>query len=182
MSLAQLTLAGVAGFLLGPLGTDWGVPFPLAPIVAALGATVIGVVVGIPALRIRGLPFAIVTLSLAVTVQAVWFQNIDLVGTAGKSVTEPKLFGLALGPGTGSEYPRPAFCLMVLVVLIGVAARGRVAAPQRAGERHAGGARQRAFRRGRRESTSSERRSPRSRSPHSSPASAARCTPTASAT
>jgi ABC-type branched-subunit amino acid transport system ATPase component/ABC-type branched-subunit amino acid transport system permease subunit len=121
VSLAQLTLAGVAGFLLGPLTTDWGVPFPLAPVIAAFGATVVGVVVGIPALRIRGLPVAIVTLSLAVTVQALWFRNVDLVGTGGKTVTEPKLFGLALGPGTGSEYPRPAFCLMVLVVLIAVA-------------------------------------------------------------
>jgi ABC-type branched-subunit amino acid transport system ATPase component/branched-subunit amino acid ABC-type transport system permease component len=121
VSLAQLTLAGVAGFLLGPLTTDWGIPFPIAPIVAALGATVIGVVVGLPALRIRGLPVAIVTLSLAVTVQAVWFQNVELVGIEATAIVEPKIFGLALGPGSGSEFPRPAFCLMVLAVLIAVA-------------------------------------------------------------
>ncbi len=116
VSLAQLTLAGAAGFLLSPLTTSWGVPFPLAPVLAALGATVIGVVVGLPALRIRGLPVAIVTLSLAVALQALWFQNVDLVGSAGKTIAEPKLFGFALGPGSGAEYPRPQFCLMVLGV------------------------------------------------------------------
>jgi ABC-type branched-subunit amino acid transport system ATPase component/ABC-type branched-subunit amino acid transport system permease subunit len=121
VSLAQLTLAGVAGFLLGPLTESWGVPFPLAPIIAAIGATAIGVIVGIPALRIRGLPFAIVTLSLAVTVQAIWFQNTDLVGTAGRIVPAPKLLGVALGPGTGAAYPRPAFCILVLAVLISTA-------------------------------------------------------------
>jgi ABC-type branched-subunit amino acid transport system ATPase component/ABC-type branched-subunit amino acid transport system permease subunit len=121
VSLAQLTLAGAAGFVLSPLTTDWGIPFPLAPVVAALAAAVIGVVVGLPALRIRGLPVAIVTLSLAVALQALWFQNVDLVGSAGKSIATPKLFGLSLGPGSGSEYPRPQFCLMVLAVLILVA-------------------------------------------------------------
>ena len=118
VSLAQLTLAGVAAFALGTITTDWGVPFPVAPILAALMATVIGVVVGLPALRVRGLPVAIVTLSLAVALQAIWFKNIDLVGTGGKKVSDPSLFGLALGPGSGADYPRPQFCLMVLVNLV----------------------------------------------------------------
>ena len=46
ISLAQLVLAGAAAFLLSPLTQSWGVPFPLAPLLAAAGATVIGVVVG----------------------------------------------------------------------------------------------------------------------------------------
>jgi ABC-type branched-subunit amino acid transport system ATPase component/branched-subunit amino acid ABC-type transport system permease component len=117
VSLAQLTLAGVAGFILGPLTTDWHVPFPIAPIIAALGATAIGVVVGLPALRIRGLPVAIVTLSLAVALQAIWFQNSQFVSAAGKPVGNPRLFGVDLGPGTGAAFPRPAFCLTVLFVL-----------------------------------------------------------------
>jgi ABC-type branched-subunit amino acid transport system ATPase component/branched-subunit amino acid ABC-type transport system permease component len=118
VSLAQLTLAGVSAFLLGTITTDWGVPFPFAPMLAALGASVFGVVIGLPALRIRGLPVAIVTFSMAVGVQAVWFQNIDLVGAEGKTVREPTLFGYALGPGSGAEAPRPQFCLIVLAVLV----------------------------------------------------------------
>src|SRR5262249_52965260 len=118
VSLAQLTLAGVAAFLLSPIAGDWGVPFPLAPVLAALGATVIGVVIGLTALRIRGLPVAIVTLSLAVAVQALWFQHVDLVGSSGKAIASPSLFGVDLGPGSGAAYPRPQFCLMVLGILV----------------------------------------------------------------
>jgi len=121
VSLAQLTLAGVGGFLVAPLSADWGVPFPLAPLLAALGATVLGVVVGLPALRIRGLPVAVVTLSLAVALQALWFRNTDLVGSNGKDVKAPTLFGLDLGPGSGGDYPRVPFCILMLLVFVAVA-------------------------------------------------------------
>jgi ABC-type branched-subunit amino acid transport system ATPase component/branched-subunit amino acid ABC-type transport system permease component len=117
VSLAQLTLAGVGGFLVATISTSWGVPFPIAPILAACGATVIGVVVGLPALRVRGLPVAVVTLSLAVALQALWFRNSDIVPSAGKNVAPPTLFGIDLSPGTGAAFPRLPFCLMVLAVL-----------------------------------------------------------------
>lgn len=122
ISLAQLTLAGVAGFLLSTLGDSWGIPFPIAPVLAALGATVIGVAVGLPALRIRGLLVAVVTLTLAVALEAVWFRNDDLSGgSAGRNIPNPELFGVDLGIGTGNAYPRPAFGLLCLAVLVGVA-------------------------------------------------------------
>jgi ABC-type branched-subunit amino acid transport system ATPase component/branched-subunit amino acid ABC-type transport system permease component len=121
VSLAQLVLAGTAGFLLSPLTESWGVPFPIAPIVAALGSMVIGVAVGLPAARIRGLPLAVVTLALAVALEAVWFKNLDLVSSNGKNVKGPTLFGLNLRVGAGSAFPRLAFCFTVLAVLIIVA-------------------------------------------------------------
>jgi sulfate-transporting ATPase len=122
ISLAQLTLAGVAGFLLSGMTTSWSVPFPIAPILAALGAMAIGVVVGLPALRIRGLLVGIVTLTLAVCLEALWFRNPDFNGGAkGARVVPPKLFGLDLGIGAGQNYPRPAFGVLCLVVLVLVA-------------------------------------------------------------
>jgi ABC-type branched-subunit amino acid transport system ATPase component/branched-subunit amino acid ABC-type transport system permease component len=121
VSLAQLTLGGVAGFLLGPLTVSWGVPFPIAPLLAALGAMAVGVVVGLPALRIRGLPVAVVTLALAVFLEAVWFRNTDFVSASGENVSGPTLFGLNLRVGAGGAYPRIEFCLLVLAVLVGVA-------------------------------------------------------------
>jgi ABC-type branched-subunit amino acid transport system ATPase component/ABC-type branched-subunit amino acid transport system permease subunit len=121
VSLAQLTLAGVGAFLLSPLTTSWGIPFPVAPLLAALGATVLGVVVGLPALRIRGLALAVVTLSFAVALEAVWFKNIRFVGSSGKSVSGPSLFGINLQPGSGAAYPRLIFCVLVLLVLAAVA-------------------------------------------------------------
>jgi ABC-type branched-subunit amino acid transport system ATPase component/ABC-type branched-subunit amino acid transport system permease subunit len=121
ISLAQLTLAGAAGFLLGTFTTDWGIPFPVAPILAALAATAIGVVFALPAVRVRGLPVAVVTLALAVALEAAWFRNTDLVTSSGKDITGPELLGIDLTIGQGAAYPRLAFCLLVLGVLVAVA-------------------------------------------------------------
>jgi ABC-type branched-subunit amino acid transport system ATPase component/ABC-type branched-subunit amino acid transport system permease subunit len=122
ISLAQLTLAGAAGFLLSTLSDSWGIPFPIAPLLAALGATAIGVVVGLPALRIRGLLVAVVTLTLAVALEAVWFRNNALNGGVdGAPVANPELFGIDLGVGTGEDFPRPAFGYLCLAVLVACA-------------------------------------------------------------
>ncbi len=130
ISLAQLTLAGVAGFLLSTFAHSWGIPFPFAPLLAALAATLVGVAFGLPALRIRGLFVAIVTLALAVAVEAVWFQNNSLDGSSGgEPIPDPRLFGIDLGIGSGLGFPRIAFgllCLFVLVVVAVCVARLRV--------------------------------------------------------
>ncbi|ADP83407.1 branched-chain amino acid ABC transporter permease/ATP-binding protein [Pseudofrankia inefficax] len=121
VSLAQLALAGAGAFLLSGLTQSWHVPFPFAPLLAALGATVLGVVIGLPALRLRGLTLGVVTLALAYAIEAVWFRNTQIVSTEGGKVTQPKLFGLDLQIGSGHAFPRLAFGLLVLVVLVAVA-------------------------------------------------------------
>ena len=121
LSLAQLTLAGAAGFALGPLGVQLHLPFPVAPLVAALAAAVLGVVIGLPALRIRGLTVAVVTLALAFALEAFWFRNLAFVSSSGVTAPEPELFGWDLGIGTGLAYPRVTFGLLCLLVLVVVA-------------------------------------------------------------
>ena len=122
ISLAQLSLAGVGAFLTSAATTSWHIPFPLSILVAALGATVVGVVIGLPALRIRGIHLAIVTLGGALALQSVWFANSKLNGGAdGARVESPTLFGLDLGIGSGEAYPRVEFSLVAVVVLILVA-------------------------------------------------------------
>jgi ABC-type branched-subunit amino acid transport system ATPase component/ABC-type branched-subunit amino acid transport system permease subunit len=118
VSLAQLTLAGVAGFSLAPITTDWHVPFPIAPLLAACFAVVVGLVVGLPALRVRGLPLAVVTLTLAVAIEAVWFRNPSIVPSGGSPVKGPYLFGYDLRARIGTYYPTLPFSIMVLIVLI----------------------------------------------------------------
>jgi ABC-type branched-subunit amino acid transport system ATPase component/branched-subunit amino acid ABC-type transport system permease component len=121
VSLAQLALAGTAAFTLSALTEGWGVPFPFAPLLAALVATAVGVVVGLPALRLRGLTLGVVTLALAYTIEAVWFRNTDIVSSSGARVTPPSLFGIDLGIGAGRAFPRLEFGLVCLVTLIAVA-------------------------------------------------------------
>jgi sulfate-transporting ATPase len=121
VSLAQLTLAGVASFALSGIANSWGVPFPLAPLLAALVSTVVGIVVGLPALRLRGLTLGIVTLALAYAIEAFWFRNAQFVSASGATVPQPELFGLDLGIGTGAEFPRIQFGLLCLFALVVVA-------------------------------------------------------------
>jgi sulfate-transporting ATPase len=121
VSLAQLTLAGVGGFGLAGIAQSLGVPFPVAPLLAALIACLVGIVVGLPALRLRGLTLGIVTLALAYAIEASWFRNGQFVSSSGASVTSPKLFGLDLGIGIGKAFPRMEFGLLCLLTLVAIA-------------------------------------------------------------
>ncbi len=116
ISLAQMAFAGVAGFSLSRLATGAGVPFPVAPLLAALLAAVAGLLVGLPALRARGVSLAVVTLAGAVVVEEVVFKSPTLTGGFGGSrVPAPALFGWRLDPSG------PAFGLAVLAVLVATA-------------------------------------------------------------
>ena len=85
ISLAQMAFAGVAGFSLSRLATDWGIPFPISPLLAAALAALAGLVVGLPALRARGVSLAVVTLAGAVVVEEAVFKNVALTGGFGGS-------------------------------------------------------------------------------------------------
>ena len=122
ISLAQLTLAGVSAYILSTFATSWGIPFPIAPLLSALVAAGAGVLIGIPALRVRGLMLGVVTLTFAAGVEAIWFNNNSIDGGAsGLAIPTPRLFGMDLGIGSGKDFPRPAFGIMCLVVLVLVA-------------------------------------------------------------
>jgi branched-chain amino acid transport system permease protein len=112
ISLAQMAFAGVAGFTLSRLATGAGIPFPVAPVLAAMLAALAGLLVGLPALRARGVSLAVVTLAGAVVVEEVVFKSPTLTGGFGGSrVPPPSLFGWRLEPAGA------AFGLLVLAVL-----------------------------------------------------------------
>ncbi len=122
VSLAQLALAGVGGFMLSYLSVDWGVPFPIAPLLAATTAAIVGVLVGLPALRLRGLMLGVVTFALAFGLEAIWFRNADFVESFGNSIGKPAAFGINLGVGAGKDFPRLSFGFMCLIICVVVAA------------------------------------------------------------
>ncbi len=124
-SLAQSAFAGVAAFALAKLATSWGVPFPLAPILAVAVATAFGVLLGLPALRLRGTDLAIVTLAGGVAISEFVFKNPKYVGdasTGGAKVPNPELFGWDFGLVAGTESSRPVFGVFLLVVAVGLVA------------------------------------------------------------
>ncbi len=118
ISLAQLAFAGVAGFTSIRL-TENSVPFPVALVVAALLATVIGVLVGWPATRVRGMSLAVATLALAVAIEGLVLASPNLSnGQAGSSAPRPYLFGIDVGVSAiGGDNFRPAFGFVCLGVL-----------------------------------------------------------------
>ena len=126
-TLAQMAVAGIGGFALSRIATDAGIPFPIAPLLAATAAMIFGVLVGLPALRVRGTNLAIVTLGGAVAITEFVFKNPDIIGdlaSGGARVPNPSIGGFDFGLVLGDESSRPIFgiflVLVVLVVAVGV--------------------------------------------------------------
>ena len=71
VSLAQFALSGVGGWFCLRLVHGTGMPFELALVLGALIAGLFGLILGLPALRMRGLYLALLTLMIAAAVQVV---------------------------------------------------------------------------------------------------------------
>ncbi len=132
ISLAQMMLAGISGFTLSKLTTAGihlrghtvipTLPFPISPIVGALGAMVVGILVAVPALRVRGVSLAIVTFAFAVAMEEFLFKNPGVNGGfAGATIKTPgpinPLKTATIGRGSGANVWFGIFCLGVVAVL-----------------------------------------------------------------
>ncbi len=140
ISLFQMSLAGVAAFFMARMMADGtgqgtnltavagpGLPWPLAALAGIAVAVVVGLLVGLPAVRIRGVQLAVVTIAAAITIQEIYLDNDKLTGLISGSpaqVVPPTLFGLDIGARSErAQNDRPAFAIfeIVVVVLIAVA-------------------------------------------------------------
>ena len=120
-SLAQMAFAGIAGFALSKLAMNWHLAFPIAPLVAAGLAAVFGVIVGIPAMRVRGTNLAIVTLAGSVAISEFVFKNPAYVGdasTGGAKIPHPRLGGWDMALVLGTKSSRPVFGIFLVVVAL----------------------------------------------------------------
>src|SRR4051795_2307886 len=90
VSLAQMSFAGVSAFALTHLAGRAGLPFPLPLLLGALLAVPLGVLIGLPALRLRGVNLAVVTLAAAFAIDALVFNDESFSGgLRGRDVTLP---------------------------------------------------------------------------------------------
>jgi branched-chain amino acid transport system permease protein len=103
ISVVQLTLAGVAGFVISHLGISAGLGFPLAPLLGVVVAVVFGLITAASALRVRGVNLAVVTLAAVVAITSFGFNNNTwgVSNTGASTVGAPHLLGLAIGPSAG---------------------------------------------------------------------------------
>jgi branched-chain amino acid transport system permease protein len=116
VSLAQMALAGIGAFGCSLLVSELGVPFPLGPILAIIGTTLVGTLVALPAIRVRGVQLTVVTLAFGYALEQLLFRNAWLIGSDGMSqVPPPKVFGHDVGISS-TAFPRRTFVVGLLVV------------------------------------------------------------------
>ena len=122
LSVVQLALSGVAGFVVSHLAAGSGIGFPFGALIAVAAAAAVGLVVGVSALRVRGVSLVVVTLAAAEAIQSFGFGNSSWGGGLnGASVPEPHLFGFDFGPfgsfrGLDGKLPSPTFGFVVLLI------------------------------------------------------------------
>ncbi|HEY7604940.1 MAG TPA: ABC transporter permease [Gaiellaceae bacterium] len=127
ISVVQLALAGVAGFMMSHLTTDVGgvwARFPLSLLIGAATATIVGLLIAVSALRVRGVSLAVVTLAGAVALEQFGFLNSRWGGgPRGSPVEQPSIGGLNLAPdasfrGLDGDLPSPVFGFLVLAATV----------------------------------------------------------------
>jgi branched-chain amino acid transport system permease protein len=114
VSLCQLAFAGIGGWVVSYFNAnDIGVPFVLQVLLGGIVAVPIGVFIGLPALRVRGVNLAVVTLGFAAIMDLVFTIVNFPGGTIGKPVLRPDFLS--------SDKSYYWFCLVVFtLVMVGL--------------------------------------------------------------
>ena len=111
-SLGHAAFLGVGAYTQAVL-TNAGVPFPIALAGAAALSAAVGFVVGLPALRVKGIYLGMATLSFGFIVEEVLARWESVTGgNAGKHIKAPDIFGWKLE--TGNEFY--FLCLVISVI------------------------------------------------------------------
>ena len=114
-SLGHAAFLGVGAYTQAVL-TNAGVPFPIALIGAAGLSAAVGFVVGLPALRVKGIYLGMATLSFGFIVEEVLARWESVTGgNAGKHVKAPDLFGFKVE--SGNEFYFLCFAITVIATL-----------------------------------------------------------------
>jgi ABC-type branched-subunit amino acid transport system ATPase component/ABC-type branched-subunit amino acid transport system permease subunit len=124
LSLGQFALAGVGALAAAKISASVGVAFWLALPFGILVAALVGALVSLPALRVRGANLAVLTYGIAVVVEEVVLANPKYTGgSEGLSIRPPSIFGLSLDPTFYARryailcYVALILCLVVIGVL-----------------------------------------------------------------
>ncbi|WP_436534294.1 branched-chain amino acid ABC transporter ATP-binding protein/permease [Actinoplanes sp. HUAS TT8] len=115
VNLAQVAVFGVGAYVTAILTTKAGLGFWVSAVLAVLATVVVGLVIGIPALRVQSHYLGIVTLGLALAFTS-WVTNAEVSGGAEgiSGIPVPRIPGVDLS----SEYLYYYLELIVFVVLL----------------------------------------------------------------
>ena len=111
-SLGHAAFLGVGAYTQAVM-TNAGVPFPIALAGAAALSAAVGFVVGLPALRVKGIYLGMATLSFGFIVEEVMARWESVTGgNAGMHIKPPNMFGWVLNSGTEFYF----LCLVITVI------------------------------------------------------------------
>ena len=111
-SLGHAAFLGVGAYTQAVL-TNAGVPFPVALAGAALLSAAVGFVVGLPALRVKGIYLGIATLAFGFIVEEVMARWESVTGgNAGIHIKPPEIMGWKLSSGEDFYF----LCLLITVI------------------------------------------------------------------
>ncbi|HVW44951.1 MAG TPA: branched-chain amino acid ABC transporter permease [Amycolatopsis sp.] len=115
LSLGHAAFVGIGAYAVAILVTDHGWSYPMAFVAGAACAAVAGVVVALPALRLRGLYVALTTFGIGLVFPSLVQRFSSWTGgTGGKSVTAVYL----PPPGLGLDPGQWAYVLSVLILFV----------------------------------------------------------------
>ena len=128
ISLAQVALMGVGAFVTARANADFGIPLPLAVVLGMVGAVVASLAIGIPALRIRGLALAIITLAFAFAASRWLFLQPWLVPqVSGIPLRDTRFLGFDITQSSQLVIPIGLATILVVAIThhLGQSALGR---------------------------------------------------------
>lgn len=123
LSLAQWAVAGMGALFAGRVAAAlWGLPTVVALVVGVALTIPVGLLISLPALRVRGVNLAIITLSLAVVIDSMILTNAKYT-TDGffqpATIPDPSFFGIDLtARGHPARFAAFAILLFVLAALV----------------------------------------------------------------
>lgn len=117
LAFAHIALMGVGAYTTAVLTARFAVPFYLAAPAGAGLATIIGLALAVPALRVSGLYLAMVTFAFAELVHWVFLHWVQVTaGSQGITVPPAQLFGRSIADDRSSYYLILVFALFMIVL------------------------------------------------------------------
>ncbi|PYN22471.1 MAG: branched-chain amino acid ABC transporter permease [Candidatus Rokuibacteriota bacterium] len=119
LNIGHSAFMSVGAYTSGLLAKNLGVPFEVSLLAGALMATAVGLVIGYPSLRLRGVYFAMVTVAFVEVIRLIAQLWVPLTrGMSGLSgIPKPSILGITLVTKTSQYYLALTLMLVILLVL-----------------------------------------------------------------
>jgi len=123
INISQGAFAMIGGYVTAILSTRYGVSFWLCLPMAGLIAAGIGVLVGLPILRLRGVYFSMISLSLTEAIRLAFLNGGQFTHGASGIVNVPRpgaltLLGVTLIPAFDGASPLPYYYLAIALLIL----------------------------------------------------------------